>query len=214
MSIPFFRRAAGLATVLALTISLAACGDDEDDASQDDTSQQNQQCPPRRRRRSRRRRQPRPAPRRCRASLPSPKNAEDPDKEPVIAKGTGDAPTSLVIRDLLVGNGEVARPTDTVEVRYVGALYKTGEVFDASWKNGTAPIEFALSRVVPGFAGGIVGMKLGGRREIVIPAALGYGDVAQPGLPAGSVLVFVVDLTGISRPDTGQPDSAPGPSDY
>lgn len=207
MTLSVYRRAAGIATAVVLTISLAGCGDDDKDevTSQGDTSQQAQQPAA-------------PAP-----TFPTPsaapigskaidgvpaitKNAEDWEKEPTIAKGTGDAPEGLVIRDILVGNGEAARPTDTVSVRYVGALYKTGEVFDASWKNGSESIDFPLSRVVPGFAGGIVGMKIGGRREIVIPAALGYGDMAQGGIPAGSVLVFVVDLTGVSRPDTGETD--------
>jgi peptidylprolyl isomerase len=208
VSLSVTRRAAGIATVLALTISLTACGGDDDEktdsAAQSSAGQpQEQYAPP--------------------PSFPTPsaapvgyqaidgvpaitKNAQSFESEPTIAKGTGDAPQSLVIRDILVGNGEAARPGDSVEVRYVGALYKTGEVFDASWKNGKESIPFALSQVVPGFAGGIVGMKIGGRREIVIPAALGYGDRDIPGIPAGSTLVFVVDLTGVSRPDTGEVD--------
>lgn len=206
MSLSFSRRAAGLATAVVLTISLTACGDDEDEVAQDSASQQQQPAAP-----SPTFPTPSAAPAGFKALDGVPavtKNAEDYDKEPVLAKGTGDAPDSLVIRDLLVGNGETARPTDTVEVRYVGALYATGEVFDSSWKSGSAGIEFPLSGVVPGFAGGIVGMKLGGRRQIVIPAALGYGDRAQGSIPAGSVLVFVVDLTGIKRPDTGEGDSS------
>lgn len=126
-------------------------------------------------------------------------NATDFTKEPKIAKGTGKAPGGLVVRDLIVGTGQAAAAGDTVNVRYEGALFTDGSVFDASWKAGSAPIKFPLSGVVPGFAGGIVGMKVGGRREIVIPAELGYGNQAQPGIPAGSVLVFVVDLVSTGQ---------------
>ena len=83
-----------------------------------------------------------------------------------------------------------------MNVRYVGALYD-GTPFDSSWSRGDAPISFPLNQVVPGFAQGIQGMAAGGRRVIVIPPALGYGDQAQGPIPAGSTLVFVVDLVGI-----------------
>ncbi|HEX3830264.1 MAG TPA: FKBP-type peptidyl-prolyl cis-trans isomerase [Sporichthyaceae bacterium] len=125
-------------------------------------------------------------------------NATDLTKEPKIARGTGSASTALVIRDLVVGTGKVALASDSVNVRYEGALFSDGSVFDASWKNGPAPVPFALTGVVPGFGGGIVGMKIGGRREIVIPASMGYGsDSSTPGIPPNSVLVFVVDLVGL-----------------
>lgn len=122
-------------------------------------------------------------------------NATDLKKEPVLAAGTGDAPSKLLTRDLVVGDGDKAVASDTVKVRYVGALYTDGTVFDSSWKGGMDPIEFPLSGVVPGFAQGIVGMKVGGRREIVIPAELGYGSADQGVIPPNSVLVFIVDLT-------------------
>lgn len=125
-------------------------------------------------------------------------NATDMEKEPKLAAGTGTAPTTLVTRDLVTGDGKAAVETDTVNVRYVGALFSDGSVFDSSWANGTDPVEFPLAGVVPGFAQGIVGMKIGGRREIVIPPDLGYQDQALPGLPANSTLVFVVDLVETS----------------
>jgi peptidylprolyl isomerase len=125
-------------------------------------------------------------------------NATAFDKEPTIAKGTGTAPTNLFTRDLIVGTGKTVVATDTVNVRYVGALYSDGTVFDASWKSGSAPVAFPLSGVVPGFAGGIVGMKIGGRREIVIPPFLGYGEMGSPpAVPPNATLVFVVDLVSI-----------------
>jgi peptidylprolyl isomerase len=126
-------------------------------------------------------------------------NATTFDKEPTIAKGEGAAPSNLFVRDLIVGTGKAAVATDTVNVRYVGALYSDGTVFDASWKSGSAPIAFPLSGVVPGFAGGIVGMKIGGRREISIPGFLAYGANPPPGapIPPDAALVFVVDLVSI-----------------
>jgi peptidylprolyl isomerase len=114
---------------------------------------------------------------------------------PAVANATDLKPTGLVTRDLVVGDGDKAVASDTVKVRYVGALFTDGSVFDSSWTGGMAPVEFPLAMVVPGFAEGIVGMKVGGRREIVIPAPLGYRDQAMSGIPANSTLVFVVDLT-------------------
>ncbi|MGJ0118033.1 FKBP-type peptidyl-prolyl cis-trans isomerase [Williamsia sp. MIQD14] len=125
-------------------------------------------------------------------------NATDTSKEAKIAAGTGTPSADLLIADLVAGNGKVAASGDTVNVRYTGALYANGEVFDASWKSGDAPVEFPLDQVVPGFAQGIEGMKIGGRREIVIPPALGYGASDSGPIPGGSTLVFVVDLVGIS----------------
>jgi peptidylprolyl isomerase len=112
--------------------------------------------------------------------------------------GTGSPPTGLLVEDVVVGTGTAATEADTVDVRYTGTLYSDGSVFDSSWERGDAPITFPLDRVVPGFTQGIVGMAPGGRRVIVMPPELAYGDQAQPGLPANSTLVFVVDLVGIS----------------
>lgn len=125
-------------------------------------------------------------------------NAKDLKKEPVLAAGTGTPPAELVTKDLVVGTGEVAKSTATVTVHYVGALYTDGTVFDSSWKGGE-PIAFPLSGVVPGFAQGIEGMKVGGRREIVIPSDLGYGPEGTQGIPPNSTLVFVVDLVSLDQ---------------
>ncbi|GAA1460411.1 FKBP-type peptidyl-prolyl cis-trans isomerase [Williamsia maris] len=125
-------------------------------------------------------------------------NGTDLTKEPTIAAGGATPPTGLAIADLVAGEGKTAVASDTVNVRYTGVLYSDGSKFDASWKAGSEPVEFPLSGVVPGFAEGIVGMKIGGRREIVIPPALGYGDETSGPIPGGSTLVFVVDLVSIS----------------
>ncbi|HVU71533.1 MAG TPA: FKBP-type peptidyl-prolyl cis-trans isomerase [Mycobacteriales bacterium] len=131
-------------------------------------------------------------------------NATDLSKQPVLTAGKGDPDTTLATKDLVVGKGEEAVITDTVTVKYVGAIWKTGKVFDASWgkDNGFGPdkYQFPLNGVVPGFAQGIVGMKVGGRRVIAIPPALGYGPQGgQPGAGIGAddTIVFVVDLVSI-----------------
>jgi peptidylprolyl isomerase len=130
--------------------------------------------------------------------MPAVANATDLKKKPKISKGTGTAPSGLLIRDLVVGTGQAAVASDSVNVQYVGVLYVNGKEFDSSWDRGSDPANFPLSGVVPGFAGGIVGMKVGGRREIVIPGDLGYGPAGNPPvIPPNAVLVFVVDLVSL-----------------
>lgn len=131
------------------------------------------------------------------ASLPAVAHATDMKVEPLPAAGNGPAPTTLLTRNLVVGTGTAAGSTSTVEVQYVGANYADGKVFDSSWSRGQ-PTSFPLNGVIPGFAQGIVGMKVGGRREIVIPPALGYGDAGSPPAVApNETLVFVVDLLSV-----------------
>ncbi|MCY7343506.1 MAG: FKBP-type peptidyl-prolyl cis-trans isomerase [Pseudonocardia sp.] len=112
--------------------------------------------------------------------------------------GIGEPSAELVAQDVVVGTGPAATLDDTVNVRYTGTLYSDGTAFDSSWTDGDTPIEFPLSGVVPGFAQGIEGMAPGGRRVMVIPPDLGYGAEANGPIPAGSTLVFVVDLVGVS----------------
>lgn len=125
---------------------------------------------------------------------PAVDDATDLKKAPVIQPGAGTPETTLVTHDLVVGTGAAAVATSTVKIQYVGALYPTGKVFDATWTGGGKPATFPLNQVVPGFAQGIVGMKIGGRREIVIPPDLGYGSQTNGPIPGNSTLVFVVDL--------------------
>jgi peptidylprolyl isomerase len=106
------------------------------------------------------------------------------------------APTDLVIEDLKEGDGAEAKAGDTVSAHYVGVAHSTGEEFDASWNRGQ-PLDFRLGegQVIKGWDDGIVGMKVGGRRKLVIPAALAYGDRGAGGaIKPGEALIFVVDL--------------------
>jgi peptidylprolyl isomerase len=106
------------------------------------------------------------------------------------------APTDLVIEDLVLGDGAQAKAGDSVSAHYVGVAHSTGEEFDASWNRGS-PLDFRLGvgQVIKGWDDGIVGMKVGGRRKLTIPAALAYGDRGAGGaIKPGEALIFVVDL--------------------
>jgi peptidylprolyl isomerase len=130
--------------------------------------------------------------------VPAVGGASDLSHEPTVSAGSPPAPTALTGKDLVVGTGASAAIGDTVVVQYVGAFFTTGKVFDASWTD-SGPATFPLSGVVPGFRDAIVGMKVGGRREIVIPPAEGYGAAGQPPtIPGNSTLVFVIDLLKVS----------------
>lgn len=117
-------------------------------------------------------------------------------KEPKVTPPSGPAPTKLEIKDLIAGTGPEVKAGASVTVNYVGVLYKGGKIFDASWKRGE-PSTFSLSGVIAGWTKGIPGMKVGGRRELVIPAALAYGAKGSPpSIPANAPLVFVIDMLG------------------
>jgi peptidylprolyl isomerase len=118
--------------------------------------------------------------------------------EPKVTPPSGPAPTKLVIKDLITGTGPEAKAGQSVTVNYVGVLFKGGKEFDASWKR-SEPFTFTLGRgqVIPGWDQGVPGMKVGGRRELIIPAALAYGAKGSPPtIPPNAPLVFVIDLLG------------------
>ncbi|WP_181312879.1 FKBP-type peptidyl-prolyl cis-trans isomerase [Nocardioides campestrisoli] len=117
-------------------------------------------------------------------------------QKPEVDPHMGDAPTDLEVTDLVEGDGAEAGAGNTVSVHYVGVAHSTGEEFDASYNRG-APLQFRLGigQVIAGWDQGVQGMKVGGRRRLVIPPHLGYGDRGAPGAIApGETLIFVVDL--------------------
>jgi peptidylprolyl isomerase len=120
--------------------------------------------------------------------------------KPKVVPPSGPPPKTLVIKDLIKGTGPAAKPNSTVTVQYVGVLYKGGKQFDASWNDGSGqPTSLPLSGVIKGWQQGIPGMKVGGRRELIIPASLGYGAAGSPPkIPANAALVFVIDLHATS----------------
>ena len=119
--------------------------------------------------------------------------------KPTVVPPKSAPPKGLVIKDLIKGTGPVAKAGSTVTVQYVGVLYKNGKQFDASWNDGSGqPVSFPLSGVIKGWQQGIPGMKVGGRRELIIPPSLAYGSQSQAKIPANSTLEFVIDLHGVS----------------
>ena len=110
---------------------------------------------------------------------------------PIIGNPAGTAPAGLVSKDIIIGKGMSALSSSTVTAQYVLMDWKTGKVLQSSWSSG--PFTAPLSGVIPGWQQGIPGMKVGGRRLLVIPPALAYPN---GGGPAGT-LVFVVDLLGV-----------------
>jgi len=123
----------------------------------------------------------------------------DPSRKPTPARGRGPQPGRLVVQDLIVGKGRKAASGDLVSVRYVGILFKTGRQFDASWKGKGPgrPFQFTLGsgQVIPGWDQGVAGMRVGGRRKLIIPAELAYGaDGSPPAIPPNAALIFDIDL--------------------
>jgi peptidylprolyl isomerase len=118
-------------------------------------------------------------------------------EKPHVYVPAGEAPpTELVIEDLEVGDGPEATDGQQVEVHYVGSSWRTRKQFDASWDRGT-PFSFELGqgRVIQGWDRGVAGMKVGGRRRLVIPPNLAYGKQgAGRQIGPDETLVFVVDL--------------------
>ncbi|MEI7544872.1 MAG: FKBP-type peptidyl-prolyl cis-trans isomerase [Mycobacteriaceae bacterium] len=116
--------------------------------------------------------------------------------KPEIEFPDGPPPTELVITDLVVGDGEEASPGATVDVHYVGIEFDTGEEFDSSWNRGES-ISFPLRGLIAGWQDGIPGMRVGGRRQLVIPPELAYGPAGSGHRLSGKTLIFVIDLLGV-----------------
>ncbi|MFK0243326.1 FKBP-type peptidyl-prolyl cis-trans isomerase [Amycolatopsis azurea] len=121
-------------------------------------------------------------------------------EKPQIDRPEGPAPSDLEKTDISVGDGQEAKAGDTVSVHYVGVSHSTGDQFDASWDRGE-PLRFDLGKgqVIPGWDQGVAGMKVGGRRQLVIPPHLAYGERGAGGvIKPNETLIFVVDLIGVN----------------
>jgi peptidylprolyl isomerase len=117
-------------------------------------------------------------------------------KKPRIPAPKGEPPLQLVERDIVKGHGKPARPGETARVQYVGASWSTGQEFDSSWsRNQAFAFPLGAGRVIQGWDKGVVGMRPGGRRLLVIPPDLGYGAAGSPpAIGPNETLVFVIDL--------------------
>lgn len=118
---------------------------------------------------------------------------------PTVTVPSGPPPTHLESADLITGTGPAAKDGDHLTVEYVLATYSSGKVVQSSWTSQPFTFTVGQGQVIPGWDKGVVGMKVGGRRELIIPPSLGYGaESPGPGISANDTLVFVVDLQKIN----------------
>ena len=115
---------------------------------------------------------------------------------PEIDFHEGPAPSELVIEDITVGEGAEATPGAKVTVHYLGVDFESGDQFDSSWDRGES-IEFPLKGLIAGWQEGIPGMKVGGRRKLIIPPVLAYGPAGAGHRLSGRTLIFVIDLLDV-----------------
>ncbi|MEO6504807.1 MAG: FKBP-type peptidyl-prolyl cis-trans isomerase [Terrimesophilobacter sp.] len=117
--------------------------------------------------------------------------------KPEIEFYEGEPPQELITTDIEVGDGVEATPGATVDVHYVGVDVESGEEFDSSWSRG-ASINFPLRSLIAGWQQGIPGMRVGGRRRLIVPPHLAYGSAGSGHHLSGRTLLFVIDLLGVS----------------
>jgi peptidylprolyl isomerase len=188
-------RLLNLPMLVVIALIAAGCGDDDSNTSTDQATVQTQtattpaETTP----------EPEAAPAPKAKKVKPTAGEADPDRKPKVPKGSGDPPTELVVQDLIVGKGKRAKAGDMVTVQYVGVLFSNGKQFDASWQ-GSRPgpgFDFPLGagQVIPGWDQGVVGMREGGRRKLIIPPDLAYGTQGfPPDIPANAALIFDIDL--------------------
>jgi len=116
---------------------------------------------------------------------------------PTIGAPSGTPPTTLVTKDIIVGEGAQAQPTSTMTVHYTLMTWSNGALIESSW-NGGSPATFPLANVIVGWQQGIPGMKVGGRRLLVIPPEIGYGAQGSGPIGPNETLIFVVDAIGVA----------------
>lgn len=120
--------------------------------------------------------------------------------KPEVTVPAGNPPADLLIEDVVVGEGNEAKPGANVEVHYVGVAWSTQREFDASWNRGdTFEFRLGAGQVISGWDQGVAGMKVGGRRILTIPPHMGYGNQGAGGvIKGGETLIFVVDLLNVN----------------
>ena len=135
---------------------------------------------------------------------PPPGSTTDLARKPTIAGSRTPPPSEVQVADIVEGTGAEAKTLSRVTTKYVGALYESGKEFDSSWSRGkdeTIPFTVCSQDVVVGFSVAPTGMKVGGRRQVTIPARFGYGAEGRPPtIPGGATLVFVIDLVSTQDP--------------
>lgn len=188
------------AAALALTLVVAGCGDDTGDTTASSPSSAAVETGA-----------PAGPPTAAAAACPTttttipapPAVSKDLKVRPKVPANSAAPATGVQVADVVVGTGPVANAGSTVQVKYVGALDRTGVEFDASWErpapDDVLPFTVCGQDVVAGFSVSPLGMKVGGRRLVRIPDAFGYaGGNPQAGIPAGAVITFVIDLVSVA----------------
>ena len=123
----------------------------------------------------------------------------DTSKKPKVTVPSGPPPTGLEVEEIVEGTGAEAKAGDEVSVQYVGVGYESEEEFDSSWsRNEPFSFQLGAGMVIPGWDQGVAGMKVGGRRELIIPPELAYGEAGSPpGIGPNETLIFVIDLLAV-----------------
>jgi peptidylprolyl isomerase len=129
----------------------------------------------------------------------APATSAKPRPKPKVKVPGGNPPKKLVVKDLIPGTGQAAKAGDPITVNYIGVNFDGGKMFDNSYDRGQPfPFQLGGGQVIPGWDQGLVGMKVGGRRQLTIPPNLAYGPQGQPPtIKPNETLVFVVDLLSI-----------------
>jgi len=119
--------------------------------------------------------------------------------KPKVTVPSGPPPKKLEIEEIEKGSGAEAKAGDEATVQYVGVGYDSEEEFDSSWsRNEPFPVTLGAGGVIPGWEQGIEGMKVGGRRELIIPPNLAYGPQGYPpSIGPNETLIFVIDLLAV-----------------
>jgi peptidylprolyl isomerase len=174
-----------LTLAVVLSAGVAACGEDDEPAGSGTGSQETAT--------------PTPTPTAAAAGIEAIVQGigKDTKSKPEVPAPEGDPPPELVIRDIVRGKGPKAKAGDELTMQYVGISWSNGEQFDASWDRGAEPFAFQLGAgmVIPGWDQGLVGLRKGGRRLLIIPPEMGYGPSGTPDgtIAPNETLIFVVD---------------------
>jgi peptidylprolyl isomerase len=182
-----------LVALLALALAGAGCGSSKDESAADQSAAKAEQ--------EAKNQEPIPEPQAPASATVTPTAGEaDIDTKPTVPKGSGTPPTTLKAETLIAGSGAEIKNGQQATVQYVGVLFKNGKEFDTSWGKGKQPFTFTLGsgQVISGWDQGVLGMKVGERRRLTIPAELGYGaQGSPPKIGPNEALIFDIDLKKI-----------------
>jgi peptidylprolyl isomerase len=186
-------RLPALVALLAMALAAAGCGSNKKESLADKSAAKAEQ--------EAKSQQPIPEPAAVSSPVVQPTAGEaDINKKPTVPKGTGSPPTTLKAETLIAGSGAAIKSGQQATVQYVGVIFKTGKEFDTSWGKSKQPFQFALGTgaVIPGWDQGVLGMKVGERRRLTIPAGLAYGaQGSPPKIGPNEALIFDIDLKKI-----------------